>query len=263
MTTELVQSEVVEVEALVPMVSAANDQVDLQITTAHRFPRSIARFRQQAMSMATIDEETAAGCFYNVPRDGKTIEGPSIRLAEICTSAWGNLRVECGVIDAGDREITAEGTCWDLETNVAIKRQVKRRITKRNGQRYSDDMVITTGNAACAIALRNAVFSVVPRVYVDELLRQVKLVAIGKAETLVKRRQEMIGYFGKMGIVKDRLLAHVGKPAVDDLTLEDVFALRSVANAIKDGATSIDEAFPTAQAPKTETTEQLKSRLRG
>ncbi|MFN8826683.1 MAG: hypothetical protein ACK501_17070, partial [Planctomycetota bacterium] len=40
-----------------------------------------------------------------------------------------------------------------------------RRITGKNGRRYSSDMIGVTGNAACSIALRNAVFRGIPRAF--------------------------------------------------------------------------------------------------
>ena len=40
------------------------------------------------------DPKTAEGCFFSLPRGGKRLEGPSIRLAEICAATYGNLR--CG-----------------------------------------------------------------------------------------------------------------------------------------------------------------------
>ena len=49
--------------------------------------------------MATIDAEVAGSCFYKLSRGGKTIEGPSVRLAEIVASAWGNLKFGARIID--------------------------------------------------------------------------------------------------------------------------------------------------------------------
>lgn len=249
MTTAIanrMNGELEELDREIPAVpvSVANDQVDAQIATAHRFPRSVKRFRMNALTMATLDEETAVGCFYSLKRAGKPIEGPSIRLAEICLSCWGNLRAEASVVEVGDTAVTAEAMVWDLETNTAIKVQTRRRITDKNNRRYSDDMINVTGNAAAAIALRNAAFKVIPLIYIREIERQAREVAIGNAETLDKRRHAMLGYFAKMGVDTARLCAYVGKASVDDLTLEDVFTLRGVANAIKDGEAKIDDMFP-------------------
>lgn len=53
--------------------------------------------------------------------------------------------------------MTAQGVFHDLERNVAITYEVRRRIVDKNGRRYKPDMIGVTANAACSIALRNAI----------------------------------------------------------------------------------------------------------
>lgn len=226
-------------------------EVDIQITTARAYPRSIQAFKQQALAMATLDEETASGCFYALPRSGKSIEGPSVRLAEIVLSSWGNIRAGARVINVGDRELTAEGVCWDLEKNIQVSVQVKRRITDKNGRRYNDDMIVVTGNAAASIALRNAVFKVVPMVFTRAIYGAARQVAIGDAKTLVAKRDAMVTYFSKMGVPVDRLCVAVGKAGVEDIGLDQLATLKGIATAIKDGDTTIEEAFPPPPKPET------------
>lgn len=229
---------------------ATKGEIDMQISTAKRYPRSIKSFKEQALAMATLDEETASGCFYSMPRGGKPIEGPSARLAEIVLSAWGNVRADARVIDAGPKEITAEAMTWDLEKNVAVRVQVKRRITDKHGKRYNDDMIVVTGNAACSIALRNSVFKVIPMAFTKAVYQAARAVAIGDAKTLASKRAEMVAYFGKMGIVPERVLAVIDRKSIEDVSLDDLAVLKGLATAIKEGDTSVDEAFPDPNAPK-------------
>lgn len=223
---------------------ATRAEVDIQISTAKRYPRSLRAFKLQAMEMATFDEETAAGCFYSLPRGGKPIEGPSARLAEIVLSAWGNVRSEARVVGADAKEVTAEAMTWDLEKNVAVRVQVKRRITDKYGKRFSDDMVVVTGNAACSIALRNSVFKVIPMVYTKSVYEAARQVAIGDIKTLAAKRSEMVAYFGKMGVADTRVFLAVGKSNIEEIGLEQLASLKGLATAIKDGDTNVDEAFP-------------------
>ncbi len=95
-------------------------------------------------------------------QDGRGAERPA---AEIVTSAWGNCRAGARVVDEGAEFITAQGVFHDLERNVQVTMEVRRRITGKNGRRYSSDMIGVTGNAACSIALRNAVFRGIPRAF--------------------------------------------------------------------------------------------------
>lgn len=240
-------------------------EIDVQISTAKTYPRSVKKFQTDALGLATLDEETAISCFYRLPRGGKTIEGPSIRLAEIIASAWGNLRYGTRIVGQDARFVTAEGVCHDLERNVSGTARIDRRITNRKGETFNDDMVAVTANAACAIAVRNAIFHVIPRAFWNHVYEQAKLTAIGKAETLTDRRASMVAYFQKMGVLLERLLAVAGKPSVEDLSLEDVFNLRAVANAIRTGETTVDQAFPEPrrEEPKQSATEKLAEKLGG
>jgi hypothetical protein len=233
--------------------SQARGEVDIQISTAKRFPRSVKRFVADALSLATLDEETAGSCFYSLPRDGKNVEGPSARLAEIVSSCWGNMRSQASIVDMDDKFVTARGVSWDLEKNVAVATEVRRRITNKQGRKFSDDMIVTTSNAACSIALRNAVFKVVPMAFVRPIYLKAREVAIGDAQTLSARRQKMVEHFGKMGVGPEKVCSKVGKASIEDITVDDLGTLLGLSTAIKEGDTSVDEAFATeaaAESPK-------------
>lgn len=230
--------------------AATRGEVDMQVSTARRFPRSVKTFKERALSLATLDEETAASCFYSLPRGGKPIEGPSARLAEIVAASWGNIRSQACVVDIDNKFVTAKGTCWDLENNTAVSVEVQRRITDKSGRRYNDDMIGVTANAACAIALRNAIFKVVPMAMVKPIYDKAREVAIGNAETLVARRAKMVAHFGKMHVQPAQIFAKVDKASVEDITLDDLAILIGLATAIKDGDTTVDDAFPPLDAPK-------------
>jgi len=229
-------------EGLPMVINSA--EVDVQISTALRYPRSIRTFKEKATEMATIDVETAASCMFTLPRAGKPITGPSVRLAEICASAWKNIRVEGRVVGETDKEIISEATCWDLENNVAVRIQNRRRITTKTGQRFSDDMITVTGNAAVSIALRNAIFRVIPKAFVNEIYQNARRVAIGDASTLAETRTKIVDYFGKMGVTPERICSTLERPSVEDIGLDDIAVLRGYATAIRENQIAVDEAFP-------------------
>jgi len=243
--------EVVPPSALESMERAA---IDVQISTAKKYPRHLSNVKAKMLSFATLDTETAAGCFFTLPGrkggDGKPIQGPSIRMAEIALSTYGNLRAGARVINDDGKIITAQGVCHDLENNVCIQVEVKRRVTTKDGRRYSDDMVVMTGNAACSIALRNSVFRVVPLALVKPIYEAAKKVAIGDAKTLVSRRADALAHFTKMGVDKARVFAALGVTGLEEIGLDHLEVLIGFANAIRDGETSVDEAFPQPESEK-------------
>lgn len=227
-------------------------QIDMQIATARRYPRQLSLVKQKMLSFATLDEETAAGCFYTLPGrkggDGKPLQGPSVRLAEIALSCYQHLRAGSRIIEDDGKFITAQGVVHDLENNVVISIEVKRRVTGRDGKRYSDDMIATTGNAACSIALRNAAFRVIPLALVKPVYDAAKKLAIGDSKSLVQRRAASIEHFGKLGVSKEKVCEVLGVRSVEDIQLDHLEILIGYATAIKDGDASVDDIFK-APAP--------------
>lgn len=219
-------------------------ELESQLDAAHRYPRSTRAFLKTAMTQATLTPAVAESCMYALPRGGKPIMGPSVRLAEIIASAYGNLHVGARPMEVGDKAVVSQGIAWDLERNFRVTIEVKRRITDNRGKRYNDDMVNVTHAAATSIAFRNAVFRVVPRAFVDQIYEQVKRVAVGDAKSLDSRRKELFERLAKLGVTEDRALAAVNKPSVDDVGLAELEMLIVFGTAVKQGDLSVDEAFP-------------------
>jgi hypothetical protein len=240
--------DAIEVRPSLALEAQTHAEVDVQIATARRYPRSVRTFIDEALAMATLDEDVAGSCFYALPRDGKTIDGPSVRLAEIVASAWGHMRVQARIADEDERFVTARGEAWDIQRNVAIAFETRRRITDKKGKKYSDDMVMVSGNAASSVALRNAIFKVIPSAFWRPIYLKCREVAVGKADTLVSKRTAMLAYFQKMGVDEPRVLATLDLRGVEDIGLEQLATLRGLATAVKEGETTVDEAFPAPAA---------------
>ncbi len=225
-------------------------EIDQQITTAKQYPRSIKNFRNQAMEMATLTDSIANDCIYALPRGDKTIEGPSARLAEIVASAWGNCRAGARVISEDNEFVTAQGVFHDLERNVAITYEVRRRITYANGNKFNADMIGVTANAASSIALRNAVFKGVPKAFWDDIYQAARKTIMGDAKTLSTKRADAINYLQKFGATPEMICNTLAVSSVDDIGLEHLVTLRGIATAIKDGDTTVEQAFATQNNKK-------------
>lgn len=218
-------------------------EIDTQIATAKAFPRSVAMFQQKALSMAAMSEDVAASCTYALPRGGKTIEGPSIRMAEIVVAAYGNIRAGAMIIANDGKTITARGTCHDLENNVAAQVEVKRRITGKDGKTFNEDMQVLVGNAACSIAYRNAVYKVVPGALINPIWEKAKEVARGTAETVITRRNKALEYFKGLGVTEKQICDVLEIKKVEDIDLDKLQTLTGMKAAIKNGESTVKELF--------------------
>lgn len=243
-------------------VSIAMAEVDQQITTAHAYPRSVDLAVKNILSLATLDDETAAECVYALPRGGKPIKGPSIRLAEIIQSQWGNNRVGTRVVhvDRIEKYVEAEGVFHDLETNAATTSRVRRRISDKHGKLLTDDMIIVTGNAASSIAKRIAILGGVPKAVWRRAYAAVERVIAGDVKTLVVRREEALKAFAAFGVTPERIFAALEVNGLDDISLEHMSTLIGMHSALKSGEATVEEMFPVAR-PAGDKPADLKGRL--
>lgn len=228
-------------------IGVARAEVDQQVEHAQKRPRDIEKIMNAVMSLATLDEETAAEMIYARPQGGEIIRGPSIRFAELMFQTWGHNRSAARTVDVTEKYVEAEGIYWDLYTNASVIRRVRRPITKKNGQRYDDQMINTTANAAGSIALRNAILSGIPKPIWRKVIQEVERLIAGDAKTLTARRSAAIEYLkDKKGIDPKRIYGVLKVGGLADITLDKLLDLRALTEALKD--TPADEVFPPVQA---------------
>ena len=227
-------------------VSLSRAEIDQQISTAHAWPRSVTRVMDNILSIATLDEKSAKECIFALPRANKAIRGPSIRLAEIISNTWGNCRVGTRVVhvDRFEKYVEAEGIFHDLETNAATTSRVRRRISDKEGRLFNEDMIIVTGNAACAIAKRNAVLGGVPKAVWRRAYEAVESVIIGDVKTLAERRDHNIKAFARFGVTPEEIFTALEVGGEDDITLELMVTLTGMYSAIKNSESTVEEMFP-------------------
>jgi hypothetical protein len=75
------------------------------------------------------------------------------------------------------------------------------------------------------------------------IAREAEIKRLSGHQNLALARAEMLKYFSKLGVVPERVERRLGKK-IGDTTAEDLADLRSLAGAIKDRMTVVDEAFP-------------------
>lgn len=229
-------------------------EIDMQIATAHRFPRSVTVFRKEALGLVTLDQAVAEGCNYvlrrkqwdNDKREFVTvnIEGPSARFAEVICSTWGNVRWGSRVVGERNGFIVAQGMFHDLQRNSAGAIEVERSILTSKGDRFKQDMVGVTANAAGSIALRNAILKGIPRAFWNDIYLEARKVALGDFKTLTNRRIDALDACKKFGVSPEQVFALLEVRGVEDIGLEHLLTLRSILASIRDNEETVERAFP-------------------
>ncbi len=277
MITNNQQEENIEIvqpteEAALSLITKA--EIDMQIATAHAFPRSITKFIRDVKSLATVTPEIAESCMYALPRGNKTVSGPSIRLAEIVASCYGNLRTGARVILNDGKHVTAQGITHDLEKNIMHTEEVRRSIlqhewipdpekpgkSKKSGKMVTmnEDMQTVTGRAACAIAYRNSVFKVVPAALIEDILDEIRKIIKGDIQTLGERRDKAIKYFTDLGVKEADIFRVLEVKGKEDIDLDKFVILRGMCSGHRNNETTLEGLFTPPEADKakkaTETT---------
>ena len=87
-------------------------------------------------------------------------------------------------------------------------------------------MITVTGNAANAIALRNAILAVIPRAIVDKCYNAAKSKITGdvsdKTKLLAKRKLVFNGLRDSFEVTEKEILAAIGKQSLDHVTGDDL-----------------------------------------
>ena len=263
MNMDHVTGEILEGEVeLVPSgrALALAQEIDVAVTTAKRFPRRKDKdIAVRIMDRAVLTKEIAYECIYAMPRDGKTITGPSVRFAEIVRSCYGNVRVASRFvrIDNDDKmrqAVIVEAIAIDVEMNDTASTQIRRSImtSAKGGQIprvYSVDMIATTVQAAMSIAERNAILKLVPKAVWLDGWRKVEEVSAGTEATLADRRTKMLDAFKRLGVDREALFASLGVESEAEIGLNDMPKLTGMWTALRDGE-AVESVLGMAAAPK-------------
>jgi hypothetical protein len=206
--------------------------------------RKPSEFINRLKEYAAPSPAIALLMFYSLPRANKRIIGPSIRFAEVVAPCWKNCAVGSRAIGDSASTVTAQGVFIDYEVNLKNAIEVPRRITDSNGNRYSDDMIVVTTNAAMSVARRNAVLKGgVPQALWTPGYEHAMLAAVGKAQSHEARVAEAMDYLYKLGVTEWAILNSVGVPSPKELETEHLVTLRVLCQEIKRGDKTIEEVF--------------------
>lgn len=238
---------------------------------AKQFPRdlgSVLRNLQRTCSRQTIAEIAS----YSYKRGDEEIVGPSVYLLKAIAQEWGNLSF-------GVRELsrvpgspgvpgfsTIEAFAWDMERNVREVRnfEVKHwRDTRSGGYQMRDErdiyeLIANMGSRR----LRACLEGVIPEdVKVFAIEECDKALLNAKVDT-PEARTKLLAEYMALGITQERIEQRLNKK-FEAATSKQLLKLMRGLNAIRDGVTTADEAFPPPAAPTDETkgASGLKARL--
>ena len=217
-----------------------------KLIIAKRFPRDeVAAYNRVAQ--ACQRKGVAEKAFYRYNRAGSTIEGPTIRFAEELARCWGNIDYGIKELSQDEGKSEMQAYAWDLETNaMSVQnftnphvREVKDKLKKLTSIRDIYEINANMG----ARRLRARILAILPADLVEMAINECKRTIAGRNdEPLIDRVKKMVVAFSKMGVTQDMIEKRL-KRKIESMTADDFVEYIGIYNAIKDGASKINECF--------------------
>lgn len=230
--------------------SRAVAEVQAMVVVAQSRPRDETLAIEQ-MRQACRRIQMANKAFYKFPRGGQSVQGATVHLARELARCWGNINYGVTELDrndsAGHSEMVAYA--WDVQTNArsATSFIVPHKRDKKGGAENLLDLRDIYENNAnnAARRLREMIFSVLPRWYVDEAMAICRLtLEKGEGETpLPSRIATTVQWFADMGISRERLEAKMGSKTAA-WTVVDLASLGISYQSLRNKEITPDEEFP-------------------
>lgn len=231
-----------------------------KISTAKLFPRN-EQVAFEKLMFACSQRAFAEAAFYSVPRGGKNVSGPSIRLAEEIARVYGNFTYGHRELSRDKDKSEIEVFAWDVENNNYTSRQITVMHimdTKSGGYKLTNQADIDSriANVASKQA-RGRILALLPKWMLQAAIErcQETLVGDNSKEEMAKRIQAMLARFDMRGVSQKEIEVYLGHP-VDMCTGEELVDLSGVYNAIKEGVAP-SEFFVAPQAQQGQVAERL------
>jgi hypothetical protein len=143
-----------------------------------------------------------------------------------------------------EKTVTAQGVFTDYEFNTKNLKEIPRSITDSKGNKFNQDMILTTSKAVMSIAYREAVLKGgVPGALWDPSYQQAKLTAVGKAISHSARIDAAMEYLTKLGVSEWQICNSVGVTSPKELEIDHLVTLKALCEEIKKGVRTIEEVF--------------------
>lgn len=236
-------------------------EVQAAMVIAQRFPRDPKTAMDRILNACTRTT-LAEGALYSYARGGTEITGPSIRLAETCAQAWGNMQFGIRELEQRNGESTVEAYAWDVETNT---RQVKvfqvphKRHTKSGSYKLTDprDVYELVANQG-ARRLRACILGVIPGDVIEAAVKQCETTLKASADTSPEAQDKLVKAFESFGVSKAQIEKRI-QCRLDAIRPAQVIQLKKVYASLRDGMSDASEWFEADDTSTKDLNERIKS----
>ncbi len=135
----------------------------------------------------------------------------------------------------------------DLEQNIGVQIEVRRRIVDRRGRRYTPDVLTKTANAAGSIAYRNGVWKIIPAALIEPIFDRVRQVASGGDAPIEVKRAEWMAYWTKRKVRPEDLFRVLGVTGVEGIDAGHLEQMVGWQTSLREKMTTLADLFMVQQ----------------
>lgn len=256
----------------IAMAQKEKSLMEARMSIARERPRDWMMVRSKLMTECQRPG-FADAAIYSKPVGGQNIEGMSIRFAEACVRAAGNLRITTELVEDGPKHLTYRATVMDLESGSSYDEEftfaktverstvgdgrvaVGERKNTRGKTVYlllaTEDELANKKGAASSKLIRNAVLRLMPGDIVDECRQACeRTIASKDAKNPALARNQLLDAFALLGVTPRQVAEYLDRESAEVITPAEVARMRPIHNALKQGETTwkdICEAKPSAK----------------
>ncbi|QNJ57354.1 hypothetical protein Dolphis_47 [Pseudomonas phage Dolphis] len=226
-----------------------------QLVLAKKFPRNEEKAYAELMKACKLPA-FASVAFYNVPRAGGSVSGPSIRLAEEVARVYGNFQYGHRELSRDANKSEVEVFAWDMEKNNRSIRQITVfhvRDTQGGAKPLRDQKDVDDKIANVASKqVRGRILALMPKWLVESAIEECrKTIAGNNDEPIEARVRRMTQAFAKFGVTVTHLERYLGH-ALAETTTDEIADLQGIHNAIKEGTAPSEFFAAELEADKNE-----------
>lgn len=234
------------------MVAQNNITIQHDIITAQKIavPRNLNKVLADLKILAKMGGDNYYYAWETKNRDGGRGEvfGPTIKLANDVARTYGNCSITCDRRE-NDTHYLFAARFTDYETGFSMTRMFQQRKEQKTGMKDKDraeDIIFQIGQSK---AIRNVISNALQNM-VDFTLEEARSNLVAKFGTNIEAyRTRAIDGIEDRKIPLNDVEKAMGRTA-KEWTAKDLARLAGTLQAIKDGMVTVEDVFPTGDAPK-------------
>jgi hypothetical protein len=245
-------------------------QVQAQMMIAARFPRVRTQVIDE-ITAACASVKLAEKASYSFSRAGSSVEGPTIRLAEMIAQCWGHLEFGTKILEQNSKTAVCLAYARDYQKNTSVQKEFtvslsRTKKTKEGGYltiplETPRDISEAIGSQASRFE-RTCILKLIPADVVEHAIEQCDETLKNKVKITEDTLKKLLEAFEKYGVTRSMIEEKIQRK-FESLQPGNYLMLRKIYNSLETGMGVVEDFFRVVVVAEKAEKPDLKSALKG